>query len=181
MPENDALRSAKFNTGLFLRDFPAKIRVLTTDPLVYMDKFGGTKYAFIVFNLNEDKVQVLTQGPGFASRFQEIHLDDDFGGNIQGIDLKVTTNGKSGIEVRYTIAAVGAPHNLTKEQLDSIVASNIDLDAVVKKNNPNALRLSEVNAGKKIVSSDEAEPETTKDVVIEDIDDKPIDLSEIPF
>lgn len=181
MSETDALRSAKFNNGLFLRDFPAKIRVLTTDPMVYMDKFGGTKYAFVVFNLEENKVQILAQGPGFASRFQEIHSDDDFGGNIQTIDLKITTNGKSGMEIRYTITPIGAPHNLTKEQLEVITSSTVDLPTVIKKNNPNALRLSEVNAGKKVVAADEAEPETSQDVIIEDIDDKPINLDEIPF
>lgn len=180
MSENDALRSAKFNTGLFLRDFPAKIRVLTTDPMVFMDKFGGTKYAFIVFNLNENKVQILSQGPGFASRFQEIHSDEDFGGNIQSIDLKITTNGKSGIEIRYTIAPVGAPHNLANEQLEAIVNSNVNLEETIKKNNPNAIRLSEVNAGSKVVADDEAEPERTQDVVLEDIDDS-INLKDIPF
>jgi len=180
MSEVDALRSAKFNTGLFLRDFPAKIRVLTTDPMVYMDKFGGTKYAFIVFNLNENKVQILTQGPGFASRFQEIHSDDDFGGNIQTIDLKITTNGKSGIEVRYTIAPVGSPHSLTQDQLSVIMASNVDLEETVKKNSPNAIRLSKVNSGEKVAAADEVEP--SNDVVIEDLDeDQAINLSEIPF
>lgn len=180
MADTDALRAAKFSTGLFLKDFPAKIRVLTTDPMVYMDKFGGTKYAFVVFNLNENKVQILSQGPGFASRFQEIHSDEDFGANIQTIDLKITTNGKSGIEVRYTIAPVGSPYSLSKEQLASIVNSNINLEEAIKKNSPNAVRLSEINAGKEVPQADEVEPEATQDVVIEDIDE-PINLDGIPF
>lgn len=176
MTEQDALSDAQFGGGLYLKDFPAKIRVLTRDPMVYNDSFGNTKYVFAVYNLNEDKVQILDKGPGFAQRFKEINMDEDFGGDVRQNDLKVTTNGKSGIEIRYTITPVGSPGDLTKEQKAIIKEQGFDLAEKVQKNNPGALRLSEVNAGKKPATT---EPED--EINIEDIEDEPIDLTKIPF
>lgn len=180
----DPLAEANLGSDLFLSDFPAKIRVLTRDPMVYGDKYGNTRYAFAVFNLETKQVQILNKGPGFAKRFKEINADKDFGGDIRLVDLKITTNGKPGIEVRYTITPVGAPSQPTKEQIATIVEQGFDLGEKIKKNNPNALRLSEVNAGKKVImpESDEVEPEKAgDDVVIEDIGDEKIDLDKIPF
>lgn len=182
MTEQDALSDAKFGGGLYLKDFPAKIRVLTRDPMVYVDGFANTKYVFAVFNLEEDKVQLLDKGPGFAQRFQEINSDEDFGGDVRQNDLKVTTNGKSGIEIRYTITPVGSPAELTEEQKTIIKEQGFDLAEKVQKNNPGALRLSEVNAGKKPAASQSVEPTRTEDdITIEDIGDEPINLADIPF
>lgn len=185
MSETDALGNAKFGSGVFLTDFPVKIRVLTLDPLVHTDNYGNTRYAFVVYNVDENIVQVLDKGPGFASSFQSIHTDEDLsGGDIRRIDVKIKTNGKSGKETRYEFNTVGTPSDLTQEQLKVIKDSSVDLDTIIKKNSPNALRLSEINAGKKLkpaeyaTSSDDLKD---KDVIIEDIDDKPIDLGEIPF
>lgn len=185
MAEQDGLSEAKFGGGLFVDDFPVKIRVLTIDPLVYNDQYANTRYAFVVYNLDSDKVQILNKTAGFARRFQEVHTDEDFGHDIRKIDLKITTNGKQGKEIRYTITPVGSPTELTQEQLKIIKDSKVDLDKVIKKNNPNALRLSEVNAGAKVPESEtQAEAELQPDQeepIIEDIGDEPIDLSGIPF
>lgn len=173
MNDQDALGGAKFGGGLYLKDFPAKIRVLTLDPMVYNDpKFATTHYVFIIFNLEEGKVQIWDTTGGNASALQAIHLDPDFGGNLRGIDVKVLTNGKQGKERRYTIQTVGAPHNLTQEQLEIIRDNPINLEEKVRSRNPGALRLSDINSGKKL-SSEESIP------VVEDDDD--IDLSQIPF
>lgn len=179
MTETNALAEAKFSGGLYLKDFPAKIRVLTRDPMIYVDSFANTKYVFAVFNLDEQKVQILDKGPGFAQRFQEINSDEDFGGDIRKIDLKITTNGKSGIEIRYTITPVGEPSDPSKEQVAKIVEGGFDLAEKVRKNNPNAIRLSEANAGKKVKSLEETEPEDS--VTIEDVGNEPINMDDIPF
>jgi hypothetical protein len=61
----------------------------------------------------------------------------------------------------------------------------VDLEAIMKKKAPGALRLSEVNAGQKPGGvEDGTEPADTakeEDVVIEDIGDEPINLDDIPF
>lgn len=174
--EANALADAKFGGGLYLKDFPAKIRVLTRDPMVY-SKYANTFYAFAVLNLESNTVQVLAKGPGFAKRFSEINADPDFGEDIRKIDLKVTTNGKSGMDVRYTITPVGSPSGFTKEQTEAIKEGGFDLAERIKKDNPNAIRLSQVNAGEKIAET--VEPED--DVVVEDIGNGEINLDDIPF
>lgn len=186
--EKNALKDAKFNTGLYLKDFPAKVRILTRDPMVYTDNYGNTKYVFAVYNVTENKVQILDKGPGFPQRFQEIDNDPDFGGDIRKVDLKITTNGKDGsIEVRYTITPVGTPSELSKQAIKSIVDQGFDLAEKVQKNNPNAVRLSEINAGAEMPVASEAEaPQASPDVAsqdveIEDIGDEPIDINKIPF
>lgn len=184
--EANPLREAKFGGGLYLNEFPAKIRVLTRDPMVYVDKYANTKYVFAVLNVSENKVQMLDKGPGFVQRFQEIDMDEDFGGDIRKIDLKITTNGKDGtIEVRYTITPIGSPSDLTKEQLKVIKEEAFDLAEKVKKNNPNALRQSEINSGAKVKPMEDEEltpSEPPEDVIITDITDgEPVSLDDIPF
>jgi hypothetical protein len=193
MAEQDALSDAKFGSNLFLKDFPVKIRVLTRDPMVYNDNYANTKYAFVVYNLEDDQVQILDKTGGFAKRFQEINADEDFGGDLRKINIKITTNDLSGKEIRYTLTPVGTPSDLTEEQKKIIKDSKIDLDKVIKKKNPGAIRLSEVNQGKKPgpaagenEGDDEEDVKPSKDVapedvVIEDIGDEPINLDDIPF
>lgn len=182
--EKNALGEAKIGGGLYLKEFPAKIRVLTRDPMVYVDStYAATHYVFAVYNLDEEKVQILDKGSSFASRFQEIDSDPDFGGDVRKIDIKITTNGKDGSkEVRYTLTPMGNPGSPSKTQLAIIIEQGFNLAEKVKKNNPNALRLSEVNSGMKLEEPEESLPSSDKkDVVIEDIGDEPINLDDIPF
>lgn len=187
MAETDALSGAKFSSGLWLKDFPCKIRVLTRDPMVYNDQFGNTRYAFAIYNLDLGQLQILNKGPGFAQRFQEINSDPDFGGDVRKVDLKITTNGKQGKEIRYTITPMGTPGDLPAQIVKDIVANGFDLAEKIQKNNPNAMRLSEVNAGAELPPAEEDETPTptsepkADDVVIEDIGDEPINLDDIPF
>lgn len=179
--ELDALSVGKFGNSLYLKEFPAKIRVLTRDPMVY-NNFGNTYYAFAVYNLETKRVQILAKGPGFARRFQELN-SEDFGGDVRKLDIRISTNGKNGLNVRYSIDAIGAPSDMPQEVIKEIMDNGFDLAEKVKKSNPGALRLSEINAGAKLPESDEGlQPNaTTEDVVIEDIGDQVINLNDIPF
>jgi hypothetical protein len=179
--ETDALTDAKFGGGRYLSDFPCKIRVLTRDPMVYVDQFANTRYAFAVYNTETKQVQILNKGPGFAKRFQELN-DSDFGSDVRKLTIKISTNGKSGKEIRYTIDPVGQPSGLTKEETENIVENGFDLAEVIKKNNPNAIRLSEVNAGKKVVAPEEEQVEPDDTAVVTDSDmEEEINLSDIPY
>lgn len=168
--ENDALSVATFGGGLFLTEFPAKVRVLTLDPVVSMDNYGNTRYAFVVWCFDDNRPHILNKGPSFAKRFQEIHMDEDFGGDIRKVDVKITTTGK-GKDTRYTITPFGAPYDLTNEQIKEAAA--INLNSVIK----NGIRLSEANQGKKVPSV-EVEPD---DTVYEVSDGDPVNISDIPF
>jgi hypothetical protein len=168
----DALSQAKFGGGLFLSEFPAKIRVLTLDPVVSRDDYGNTRYAFIVWSHDDNVPKILNKGPSFAKRFQEIHTDKDFGNDIRKIDIKITVSGK-GKETRYTITPLATSEDLTNEQIKEAAA--INLQSVIK----NGIRLSEANKGTKVPTVD-IEPEQTDEVT--DVDDgEPINLDEIPF
>lgn len=183
MAEVDALSAAKFGGGQYLTDFPCKIRVLTRDPMVYVDKFANTRYAFAVYDIENEKVLILNKGAGFAKRFAEINADADFGADVRRVDLKITTNGKPGIEVRYSITPVGSPSDLPANIVKDIMAQGFDLAEVIKKNNPNALRLSAINNGAKVKEPDlepSLEPSDTLDVGTGDPEEE-IDLSSIPF
>lgn len=170
--ENDALGAAKFGGGLFLSDFPAKIRVLTLDPLVSMDNYGNTRYAFVVWHHDENKPKILNKGPSFAKRFQEIHLDEDFGSDVRKIDLKVTVSG-TGKETRYTITPIGNPYDLPNEKVKE--AASVQMQSVIK----NGIRLSELNNGAKVPANEVGlEPQ---DTVVDVNDDEEISLNDIPF
>lgn len=186
MDDNDALSGAKFGDSLFVKDFPVKVRVLTLDPLVHTDDYANTRYAFVVLNLDENRVQILDKGPGFASAFQSIHTDEDLsGGNVRDIDIKIKTNGESGKKTRYEFNTVGIPKPLTEAQLKTIKEADVDLDKIIKKNSPNALRLSEINGGKKLAPATPTAEDDSRgvgdDVIIEDVGDAPINLDDIPF
>jgi len=182
MPEQDALSGAKFGGGLFLKDFPARIKVLTRDPMVY-SKFANTYYAFAVYNLDTDTVQILAKGPGFAKRFQQLN-DPKFGGDVRKLELSIETNGKSGMNIRYIIDSLGVAE-FTPQQQRNIQDQAFDLAEKIQKDNPGALRLSEVNAGKKIPETTEDGdillPEQTQDMTVDELGGDPINLDDIPF
>lgn len=168
----DALSKGKFGSNIYLNDFPAKVRVLTTDPVVHLDGFGGTKYAFVVWSFDEERPLILDKGPGFAKRFQQIHTDPDFGGNIQSIDVKISDNKLSGKQKRYNIDPVGSPYDLPAGAIRKAAAINLDEKV------QNGIRLSEVNKGKRVPGKEEDD-----DIGIPDDmpGDEPINLDDIPF
>lgn len=188
MAEVDALRDKEISSGgggLFVKfeqGKPLKLRVLTIDPIVSKDQWGGTKYAFIVYNHTEQKAQILNKGTSIANEIKKLHLDDDWGGNIQKIDIKIEAEG-SGKDTKYTVNPVREAVELTQEQIKE--ARDIRLEDAVK----NGARLSTLESDSDIPEyipnddggSESPNPKAKKEVVIEDIDDEPVDLSDIPF
>ena len=181
-------------SGLFTKfksGSPVKVRVLTTDPLVVLDKFGNTRYAFIIWNFTEDKAQILNRGSSIASEIQKLHNNVDWGNDVQKIDIQIEANGE-GKETRYTVTPLPKATQLTPEQIAE--AKKIDLTAKL----PGGIRLSKfIEGDRPEAQGDEPAEETSgyeqakaqadrirggNDVPLEDInDDEPIDLSEIPF
>lgn len=187
---SDALSEFKFKEsgGLFLtisKGDSVKIRVLTTDPLVTLNKkYGNTIFNFIVWNWDEGKAQVLSKGASIARPIQRIHTDEDYGADIQKVDLKLvaTSTGPEDKDVEYSVNPLPKAENLTKEQLEE--AKQIDLEKAV---GGNGTRMSELNKGADLTPDvndqdgvDDRRDDSGKDEVVLD-DDEPADLSEIPF
>ncbi|HWT40039.1 MAG TPA: hypothetical protein VN081_02090, partial [Dongiaceae bacterium] len=113
------------SSGLYVSEFPVKLRVLTTDPVVHMEeKYGSTKFAFIVWNHDLGKAQILDRGSSIAKAIQELHNDEDYGADIQKIDIKITSTGE-GKETRYAVTPLPKSIELTKDQIKE--AADIDL------------------------------------------------------
>lgn len=177
MSNNDPLSNYNFGgggSGLFLSEFPAKVRVLTTDPVVHMEeKYGTTKFAFVVWNHDLGKAQILDRGSSVAKAIQELHNDEDYGANIQKIDVKITTTGE-GKDTRYAVTPLPKAIELSTAQIQEAAA--IDLTEKIK----NGVRLSQASEKQ----SHKAMPQSTvTDAAYDntDIEGDPIDLAEIPF
>ena len=175
----DALSGYSFssgNSGLYLTDFPVKLRVLTTDPLIHIEaKYGSTKFAFVVWNHDLGKAQIMDRGASIAQEIQKLHLDADYGADIQKIDIKISKTG-DGKDTRYSVTPLPTAIKLTNDQLKE--AADIDLPEKIK----NGIRMSAINNG-----SESLMPQKQAlDVAYDDIEDKienekSINLADIPF
>lgn len=176
---SDALKQYQFKSeggGLFLKfspDEPVKVRVLTTDPLINVDNYGNTRYAFVVYNFTEGKAQILNKGVTVSRQIQALHQDEDYGADIQKLDIKITATGE-GKETRYSVNPLPKSEKLTDEQVTE--AREIDLEKVIG----GGIRMSEAVKSpekEKSMQSEEQPP-------IESFDEDPdsdVDLESIPF
>lgn len=184
---SDPLRDFKFKDGgLFVRlnadTSPRKMRVLTTDPVVSMDKFGNTRFAFVVWDYNEDKARVWNTTPGVAKQLQAIHQDEDFGANLKKTDIKVVTIGES-LETKHTVTALPKSTGLLARQVEE--AQAIDLDELIEGGQRMTYYKpteSGYDKAKKKADSIKHKPEDEdEDIVVEDIGDEPMNIDDIPF
>lgn len=176
MAETDALKDYVFPKKIgkftaFEAGVPLKIRVLTTDPLVATDKWGGTKFAFIVYNFTDEKAQILNAGATIFKEIQKLHTDDDLGANIKLIDIKITAEGE-GMERKYTVTPLPKAETLTNDQIKEAQAINLEEEI------ENGHRLSTLD-NEAMTKQPEAQDES--EMTAEDLGGEPIDLNDIPF
>lgn len=201
--EKDSLRNFDFNEvsegggGLFLKfeaGKPVKLRVLTTDPIMNIDnKYGSTRFGFVVYNFTESKAQIMNCSPSIARRISELHGDPDFGGNIRNVDIKITPTGEK-LERRYNIDVLPKTETLTNEQIKE--AAKIDLEGVIASSAGFSKRLGMYNRDEYNKKREEFNPDRDGDkanvslydeedagVSIEDLtkDGEPINIDDIPF
>lgn len=132
----------KNSGGLFMRvnsGEPVTLRVLTLDPLVSVDKWGGTKYAFVVWNWNENKAQIWSTTPGNLKKLVAIHRDEDFD-PLNKLDVKVSATGEM-LEKRYEIVPLPKVKEMTREMVEE--AQAIKLEDKIE----NGVRLSAYSEG----------------------------------
>lgn len=193
----DALKDLEFKGGgLFLKinsGEPVTLRVLTLDPVVSTDQWGGTKYAFTVWNWNENKAQIWQTTPGNLKKLTSIHRDEDFD-PLNKLDVKVTATGEM-LEKRYEIVPLPKAKELTNAMVKE--ARTINLDEKIEGGS--RLSAYEESDGEEVsgyekakataarlredMPQEPADPENVmeEDVVIDDIGDEPISLDDIPF
>lgn len=159
--------------GLFLKiqpDSKVRVRILGI-PAVFESRFEdkvtkevkiSTKYAWPVYNHDEGKTQVFQGGAQVYNGLLALIEDDDWG-DPSNYDVTIGRAG-SGTDTKYSV--VGSPKS--KDVPEDATAPDVVAIQEKSPNNSNVRLLGE-------------EVTKSKDVVLDDIDDKPIDLSEIPF
>lgn len=200
MAEQDSLSSFDFNSvskpGKFLKfeaGKPVTIRILTKDPVVQEAEFTDKKtnevnlrttFCFIVYNFTANKAQILSAGPGMARTLQKIGTDEDFGANLNRCDVKISPEGE-GLNRVYDINVVrhsGNETTLTPEMVREAQEINLDTDVKDSRGRLSQYEPGGVTPGKANISpNDLPHSERSDDIVIEDIDDQPINLDDIPF
>ena len=190
MSEEDSLGKFDFSKftggGLYVKfeaGKPLTLRILTTNPIVSTKEFENpktgevtisTKFSFIVYNFTEGKAQILSASPGVAKKISELHVDEDFGANIRKIDIKISPTGEQ-LQRKYDIQVLPNTKELTKEQIAELKA--IDLDDKVEGDRMSIYDPEERAPNTKVASATDKEEDTE----IEDINDEPINMDDIPF
>lgn len=180
MAGNDALSTYKFKEGtggeLFVaikEGSPQKLRVLTLDPIVHVDKFGNTRYAFVVYNYTEGKAMILDKGTSIAKQLSNLHTDEDYD-SLNKLDVKISATGE-GMETRYSVNVLPKSETLTVDQIKE--CAELKLDEIIK----GGVRMSDVNEGTPVPEA-EAESAPVVDEIAEmpEDQDEPINLEDIP-
>jgi hypothetical protein len=166
--------------GLYLKFLDGdsfRLRIIG-EPVVFDNDYNGnlsTKYAWPVYNHDNETVQILQGGVTIFNMIAGLVKDEDWGDPTQ-YDIKVSRSGSTKDDTKYTVSPSPKSKDLPKD------LEGIDLVEKISAS-PNAYRvelLSKVVAAGKRTESDENK-KTSDDVVIDDVEDGPINLDEIPF
>ncbi len=143
-------------SGLFFKfedGKTTKFRIISDEPVVFNTEFKAdgeepkisTKYAWVVYNRTEDKVQILQLPKTGFGMVQDLAVSEDWG-DPTGYDLAIKREGK-GLETRYSISPTPKSEEVPKEKLDE--AREIDLKEKMKASeyNMNVMTLTEAGVG----------------------------------
>jgi hypothetical protein len=101
-----------------------KLRVLTLDPLVSVDKWGNTKYSFVIWNWTENKAQVWSTTPGNLKKLTALHRNEDWP-PLNKIDVTVSAEGEMK-EKRYEITPLPKAQEMTADIVEQCKAVNLE-------------------------------------------------------
>lgn len=177
------------STGLYHKFEDGKVTTfrLLSEPVVYESTYKNqegevtisTKYSWIAWSIEEAVTKVLTLPTTAYKQIAALASDEDYGDPLL-YNIKISRSG-TGPSTVYTVTP--SPRKSPAKDLSPQIAKdldNIDLVKVIAsgKSVSNVNWLSDVvkNSKAKITHED-----TPEDVVLEDISDEPIDISEIPF
>lgn len=172
-----ALHQPAGGSGSYLKFEDGKtVRVrIVSNPVIFDSLYKGqatTKYAWLVVNLDEVEVQIMQLPGGGYRGVAAIGADEEWGNPLENeYDLKITRTGQKQ-QTKYSVVAVNAKVEIDDELQEQI--EGIDLVQRLSAS-PNAERVAWV-----FDEIDGKRPEKTQDPVIEDVEDEPIDLDDLP-
>lgn len=185
MADKNSLDDFDFNSvkkpGKFLKfkDGDSKtLRILTKDPMVSEKDFGtgpNARLNFVVWNFTDEKAQIFSASFGVGETLQKIGKDDDYGHDLQKVDIKISVDGER-LQRTYTVNVLrhsGNEKELTSEQIKECAVFNLVDDVQDNKG-----RLSEWRPAPKEESGYE-EAQRVRDSL--GADDEPVNLDDIPF
>lgn len=176
----DGLRGLKFKEGgsndfiKFKGGEDVKLRVFTTNPVVHENVYEdsvSTKYAFAVWNYNENRPMILDATASITKGISQLHSDEDYGQDVTLLDLKVIVTGEM-LERRYNINVL--PPNkkgVSAEEWAAVEELDGKLDTIIK----NGVRADKYNDGVRPTTA------ASHNIEHEEIGDEPISLENIPF
>lgn len=138
--------------GLYLKledGDQVKIRIVG-EPVVYIDRWGNTRYAWKVYNHDAEAGMVFQQAVTGYRAIAAYAQDEDWG-DPTTYDLKVSRDG-TGKNTKYHITPVPNSKPLTKDQ--QAKADEVDLSKAIKGGVP----LSEAAKGKEPEAPEDSEP-----------------------
>lgn len=169
----------------FESDKTVRVRIVS-EPAIFDSIFEqgtirqvSTKYAWLVFNIDEGEVQIMQLPKTGYRNVQAIAADDDYGDPAENeYDLKITRTGQKQ-QTKYNVVPVAAKYELTEEDKDAIADIDLVKRLEASPNNERVALLSDEVDGKRPTAEDK--PATRKDIVTEPMDDQPINLDELPL
>ncbi len=171
------------SSGAFfgLKDGETKRIRIQSEPYVYRDIFKkdgepdkvSTRYAWLIFNHDEKKAQVLKQSGTFYSSLATLVKNPDYG-NPTEYDVHIARAG-TGTDTKYTVNGARKNIELTTEDLEAVAA----LDIFVDSKEPSIMSLRDfVKAGSKFPEDTKTEKDGTP--VIQDLDADQDPLAGLP-
>lgn len=127
----------------------------------------STRYAWLIYNHEDNKAQVLKQSGTFFSSLAALAKDPDYG-NPTGYDVKITRAG-TGTDTKYTIVPTKSTIELTPEMLEAVAGLDIVKDSI----EPTIVPLSQYRKqGNKFETATTA----SGDVILKDLPDDKADI-----
>jgi len=128
----------------------------------FPDGTEAVRWAWPIYNFDTGKMMIYEAGKSIYNALNDLIQDEDYGDPAE-YDVKIARVGKTMNDTRYTIT----PTRDSKELPVGVEPKDV---LAIKKSSQFATNVH-------LLGEDSA----TDDVIVEDIDDKPVDLSEIPF
>jgi hypothetical protein len=133
------------------------------------------RYAWAVYNTEEKKIQVLDKGISVFKQVYALAVDDDWGYPQHDYDIKLTHTG-SGLDTEYSLLPGKKLNDVEATKKLLAEAEKIDFQKLFGGGN----WIDEETEDRGDDSGKDEAP-LDDDVIIDDVDDEPVDLSDVPF
>jgi hypothetical protein len=163
----------------FESDKTVRVRIVS-EPVIFDNIFAqgairqvSTKYAWVVYNLDEEEVQIMQLPKTGFRALAAIAADEDYGDPMENkYDIKITRTGQKQ-QTKYNIVPVGAKVELDEDTQAEIEAIDLVSRLAANQNNDRVALLSDEVDGKrpKESSRDEVhDPEEEEPMNLDDVD-----------